>query len=135
MQLLLPGCNLLQTLENDVYEAHLADPVLGPMLRSIEEGKKTSAKETQCASRPTRRLMQLWDQLQVLGHTLCRVFESQDGRTCSSVVQQVIPEVLLEEVLKDLHEGTMGGHLGTEKTLARLREQFYWHGYHSDTQE
>ena len=60
-------------------------------------------------------------------------FASQDGS--SSVLQQVIPEVLRKEVLKNLHEGTMGGHLGIEKTLARLRERFYWPGYHSDTQE
>ena len=37
-------------------------------------------------------------------------FASQDGS--SSVLQQVIPEVLRKEVLKNLHEGTMGGHLG-----------------------
>ena len=29
----------------------------------------------------------------------------------------------------------MGGHPGTEKTLARLRERFYWPGYQSDVQD
>ena len=117
-------------LESELLEAQLADPVLGPMLHSKEDEKKPSVKETQGASRPARRLVQLWDQLQVHGGTLCRVFESQDGSR--SVVQQVNPEVLREEVLKDLHAGTMGGHLGIEKTLARLRERFYWPGYHSE---
>ena len=61
--------------------------------------------------------MQLWDQLQVPGGTLYRVFVSQDGK--SHVRQHVIPEALREEVLADLHQGIMCGHLGTEKTIAR----------------
>ena len=36
------------------------------------------------------------------------------------VLQAVIPEALRPEVLADLHEGVVGGHLGTEKTLGRL---------------
>ena len=79
-------------LESELRKAQLADPVLGPMLWSKENGKKPSVKETQGASQPACRLVQLWDQLQVHGGTLCRVFESQDGS--SSVEQQVIPEVL-----------------------------------------
>jgi len=29
-------------------------------------------------------------------------------------------------VLSSLHSGVIGGHLGEEKTLNRLRERFYW---------
>ena len=37
-----------------------------------------------------------------------------------------------EEVLRDLHEGVMGGHLGEDKTLEKVKERFYWPGYHND---
>ena len=33
-----------------------------------------------------------------------------------------------------MHEGTLGGHLGEGKTFGRLRERYYWPGYHSDVQ-
>ena len=48
------------------------------------------------------------------------------------VLQAVIPEALRPEVLADLHEGVVGGYLGTEKTLGRLRERFYWPGHYNE---
>ena len=44
--------------------------------------------------------------------------------------QVVIPA----EVLRDMHEGTFGGHLGEEKTLNRLKERYYGPGHYSDVQ-
>ena len=46
-------------------------------------------------------------------------------------LQTVIPEALQREVLSDLHEGAMGGHLGADKTLGRLKERFYWPGHYN----
>ena len=46
--------------------------------------------------------------------------------------QLVIPLSKRSEVLKEMHEGTLGGHLGDDKTLARVRERFYWPGYHNN---
>ena len=48
------------------------------------------------------------------------------------VRQLVIPECKTTEVLKDMHEGILGGHLGEGKTLDCIRERFYWPGYHND---
>ena len=31
-----------------------------------------------------------------------------------------------------MHEGTLGGHLGEEKTLERVKGRYYWPGYHTD---
>ena len=48
------------------------------------------------------------------------------------IAQTVVPQILHEEVLTDLHEGALGGHFGVEKTLARLKERFYWPGHYND---
>lgn len=54
----------------------------------------------------------------VLRGVLCRRLQAVPN--LPEALQTVVPEALQEEVLSDLHEGVMGGHLGTDKTLGRL---------------
>ena len=114
--------------------AQLADPLLGPLLRGKEAGCKpqpgTLGKTI--GSRYSRRLLQIWDQLEVHEGVLCRLFLQPNSLEQKPRIQQVIPKALQEEVLTNLHEGVMGGHLGIEKTLCRLKERFYWPGHHLD---
>ena len=42
--------------------------------------------------------------------------------------QLILPYLLHDEVLNDLHEGAVGGHLGEWKMLGKLKERFYWPG-------
>ena len=95
-------------------------------------GTKPEADEFIGKSLEARRLFQLWDQLTVERGVLWRMFESSDGK--DSHLQLVLPRLLREEVLKELHEGTMSCHLGEDKTLSRLKERFYWPGHWKDVQ-
>ena len=61
---------------------------------------------------------------------MLRQFEDKEGRT--RILQLIVPQTLHEEVLTELHSGVVGGHLGEEKTMARLRERFYWPGQWND---
>ena len=113
-----------------VRQAQLADTVLGPLLRGKEAGEKPATSELGNSSQSSRRLLQLWDQLSVSNGILCRKFVSPDGS--AHTLQVVVPGILRDEVLTQLHEGAVGGHLGVDKTLARVKERFYWPGYTSD---
>ena len=44
----------------------------------------------------------------------------------------MVPQILHEEVLTDLHEGALDGHFGMNKTLAGLKECFYLPGHYND---
>ena len=113
----------------NIREAQLEDSTLGMILRGKESGQKPVA-DGKCLSRAMCRLIQIWDQIFVYDGVLCRRYESPNDN--SSVIQLLVPRKLREEVLKDLHEGSMAGHLGVHKTLNRVKERFYWPGYHDD---
>ena len=116
--------------EETLRQAQLADPVLAPLLQGKEAGIKPDVSSFTTANKAARRLLQLWNQLEVHGGTLCRRLSGSP-----EILQVVIPSTLREEVLTDLHEGAGGGHLGTDKTFGRVRERFYWPGYYEDVRE
>ena len=53
-------------------------------------------------------------------------------RRAGHIYQLVIPGALKSEVLHDIHEGILGGHLGIDKCLDKLKERFYWPGQYND---
>ena len=120
---------------SSLRESQLADDSIGPLLQGMEEGQKPLA--TSSSSRVKgpayRRLLQMWDQLVVRDGLLFRQFEDTSGS--SSHLQLVVPAAMRKEVLADLHSGAMGGHLGEDKTLAKLKERYYWPGHHNDVAE
>ena len=52
-----------------------------------------------------------------------------------SLLQLLTPKKYRGEILQDLHEGILGGHLGQDKVLGKLRERFYWPRYHNDVRD
>jgi len=107
-----------------VRTAQLADPTIGPLLQATEVDRKPSAEQTKNQSNAARRLVQLWDQLVVKNGQLCRQYEQLSGR--GVILQLVVPESLREAVLMDMHEGELGGHLGVDKTISRVKERLVW---------
>ena len=49
--------------------------------------------------------------------------------------QLVLPKGLSTNVLKQLYDSPVGGHLGVCKTLAKVSERFYWIHCHCDIEE
>ena len=50
------------------------------------------------------------------------------------MMQLVVPDSLKEEILYGVHERIDGGHLGVEKSVAKLKERYYWPGHYNDVQ-
>ena len=124
------GINFQATEHSQLREAQLNDPTAGPFLMGKEKGEKPSSVGSASKSIEHRRLLQLWEQLQVREGLLYRVFESDEGS--SFHLQWVVPAKMREVILRDLHDGPLGCHLGVDKTMGKLRERFYWPGYWTD---
>ena len=68
--------------------------------------------------------MQHWGSLNIQNGVLWRKCIDK----CRDYLQLVLPAKLQVDTLRDLHEGAIGGHLGEEKMLNKLKERFYWPG-------
>ena len=106
----------------------MQDPIINIEFQAKEKGSKPPDEYTREQSIETHRLMQLWDQLEIKNRVLWRRFESKEGTSS----QLIVPREIRKEVLHELHAGAVGGHLGEEKTLGRLKERFYWPGHFTD---
>ena len=53
----------------------------------------------------------------------------------TKIVQVVVPKAVRSQILKQLHDGAFGGHLGEANTLSRLCKRIYWTGYSEDAVE
>ena len=59
---------------------------------------------------------------------LCRMFRSSSSSP--GHLQVVIPDAFKHTVLQQLHNHS--GHLGSRKTLEKIKERYYWPGYETD---
>ena len=99
------------------------DTTLKPVIAAKLAGPRPSQQEQQQGSPAIWRLYQLWDQLQLTNGILyCRF--PLHGRS-GYFDRLIVPKPLRNEILKDLYAGELGGHLGVEKTLNKLKERFY----------
>ena len=115
----------------DVYDQQLNDPSIGPVLKAKESGATPNLDEVKTWSRESRQLVQMWSSLKVDNSVLWRL--CIDGR--SQHLQLVLPSVLRESVLQDLHSGSMGGHVGESKMIHLVRERYYWPGWKESVKE
>ena len=80
-----------------------------------------------------KRYMQLWHQLSVVNEAICRTYCPSPHS--SSVTVPVIPFLLQQQILHQVHDIPSAGHQGYLKTLNRLKEEAYWPGMAVDVQK
>ena len=77
----------------------------------------------------------LWAQSHYLvlhNGVLYRQWEDVPCKGLHRRLQLVLPPNLVPVLLEALHSSIRGGHFGTNKTLAKVRERFYWVGQRKD---
>ena len=108
---------------NKMMLAQQDDPSIRPVLDAKSNSQKPSPDLIKGLSLTSRRLFLLWDQLCLDHGLLCRNYENGNG--IQSHLQIVVPKKLQPEVLQEIHGGVLGGHLGEDKTMSKLKQRFY----------
>ena len=47
----------------------------------------------------------------------------------------MVPQSLREEIIQEFHSGALEGHLGVDKTVAKIKDRFYWPGMYEDVHQ
>ena len=116
--------------KTEIRLAQLQDDCVGFVLKAKEKNHKPGADDVKGKSMAVRRLIQLWDRLEVHDGVLWRLYDDNAGK--KKWLQLILPRSLCDEVLQELHAGVVSGHLGEQKMLNQLRERFYWPGMSED---
>ena len=115
---------------DELQQMQLDDKYLEGLLQAKESSQKPSQDYSRSQSLQYRRLYQQWDQLVVREGVLWRYYAQPDEKM--SWLQLIVPKSLRSDIVKEAHQGISGGHLGQEKTLNQIKQQFYWPGYFND---
>lgn len=100
------------------------DPDLQHLLEWQNTGHRPTWEQVASASPNVKSYWAQWDSIEMENGVLKRALEIGDG--VSKKLQLLVPKIRVPEILKLLHSGTSGGHLGITKTLEKVRERFYW---------
>jgi hypothetical protein len=100
------------------------DPDLSLIITWKKEGRRPSWQEVARYSPTLKALWSQWDSLVLRNGLLKRVIKNSEG--AEDRVQLVIPGSRRAEVMKEVHDGVTGGHMGVARTVAKLRERYYW---------
>ena len=107
----------------EIEQKQIEDDCISKIIQWKKEEKRPSYHDV-CGSSPI--LISLWAQwtrLTLKNGILYRSWINEDE---SVTWQLVVPKNLIPQVLKQLHDSPTAGHLGVDKTLAKVRSRFYW---------
>ena len=92
--------------------------------------KEPSSSDMVDKSPATRHYWIIWDLLFLKNGLLYKKFVKKDGS--GEHQQLVVPKELKNEVLFQMHNSVVSGHLGCKKTKEKTIQRFYWYGLKED---
>ncbi|KAL7889979.1 hypothetical protein AOLI_G00022370 [Acnodon oligacanthus] len=110
----------------DLCTAQKADPDIAPVWRWLEEGgERPTWVDVSPLGWATKASWSQWKRLYMQEGILLRRFYSTNEAVFHP--QIALPCPLRQDVLKQMHDGPMGGHFGVERTLACIQTRYYWY--------
>jgi transposase InsO family protein len=115
----------------DIIHAQKNDPELRKIYDlKMSQQEKPSWNEIGGENGKVKAYWHQWDRLQLRNDVLCRRWETLDGLRIEW--QVVYPQVYRSELIRKLHAGITGGHMGLAKTCSQLQSRAYWVGWNED---
>ncbi|CAG2231769.1 unnamed protein product [Mytilus edulis] len=112
----------------EIKQCQLQDPDTSLLLTWLQENYSPSRNELQLCSPAVKHFWQCQPQLRIQDGILYYWWEDP----ILPKLLLVAPKALHREFLENCHSRKFSGHLGQDKTLARLKKQVVWHHMRED---
>ena len=106
------------------------DQDLALMVRSKSVGVKPSRQDMVTKSPACWHYWILWDSLVLLNGILYKKFLKRDGT--GEYLQLLVPSALKKDILCQMHNSLLAGHLGHKKTKQKTLQRYYWYNLKED---
>ena len=118
---------------DSIHAAQNQDPVLLQDVKWLETGVRPDRGDVEGGGRNLLSSWSQWGRLFLGEGLVCRRWEHE--LTGQEIYHQIcLPESIVSQVLRALHNDPSSGHLGVSKTLEKVRRRFYWHSMREDVE-
>ena len=114
----------------EISKKQMNDANIAPILAAKISGTRPESTDMEMASPATRHYWILWDSLTVKDGVLCRLFNRKNGT--DEHVQLIAPKEMQHDILRQMHNNVLSGHLGVRKTKEKLSKCYYWFNLRQD---
>ena len=127
---LLPSTMIGVATIEEIKKLQAEDSDIGPVLQAKMSGIKPSSQEMVTKSPACRHYWVLWEALVLHDGILFKRFTKKDGT--GNFLQLLIPSALKREIMCQMHNSLLAGHLGCKKTKQKILQRYYWYALKED---
>ena len=114
----------------DLQKLQLNDPDIGPILAAKLSDSRPKSQDMIPKSPACRHYWIIWDVLVLKDGILLKNFFKKDGT--GDYLQFLVPRAMKTNILFQMHNSLLSGHLGCKKTREKILQRFYWYELKQD---
>jgi hypothetical protein len=126
----LDNTGLIQFSPADIQRAQREDADIKPLIDWLQSDDRPEGQIVSRCSRATRHYWHNWKLLKMRNNILYRKCWNNNG--VSFTWQLIVPQKLKRDVMFQMHDSILSGHLGQRKTREKIRQKFYWFAMRDD---
>ena len=116
-----------------VAEKQQSDDNLKFIFEALKKGSRPCHSEVVAMNPVIRHYWSIWGSLEMHDECLYKRFYQSNG--LGSFLQLIVPDQLKGQILHQMHNNLLSGHLGEKKTRVKTQQRFYWYKMRDDIQQ
>jgi len=118
---------------DDIKSQQKLDPSLQFVMQLLESSAvRPSWQQISTHGNCVKSLWRMWDRLSIADGCLMRTWFDKQNKASRQII---VPELRRQDLMRYMHDIPSSAHLGTDKTLEKIRQTFYWPGMTTDVEK